>query len=77
MKINSTYSLSLQKQFENKGLDSEINQALCELKIGNMLHKANIMKQKGYSTKEIVIFCSYTTFYKKNSLLLLDDWLDN
>ena len=64
MKINSTYSLSLQKQFENKGLDSEINQALCELKIGNLLHRANIMKQKGYSTKELFFFVLILPFIK-------------
>ena len=65
MKINSTYSLSLQKQFKNQGLDSEINQALCELKIGNMLHRANIMKQKGYSTKELLFFILILPFIKR------------
>ncbi len=45
MNTNSTYSLSLQRQFKNKGLDSDINQALSELKFGSMLRRSNIMKQ--------------------------------
>ena len=51
MNTNSTYSLSLQRQFKNKGLDSDINQALSELKFGSMLRRSNIMKQKGYGTQ--------------------------
>ena len=37
MKTNGIYPLSLQKQFQNKGLDSDINQALMELKFSGLL----------------------------------------
>ena len=65
MNTNSTYSLSLQRQFKNKGLDSDINQALSELKFGSMLRRSNIMKQKGYGTQALMFFILLLPFIKR------------
>lgn len=65
MKTNNTYSLSLQRQFQNKGMDSDINQALRELKVGSMLRKSNIIKQKGYCTQTLLFFIILLPFIKR------------
>jgi len=65
MKTNNTYSLSLQKQFENKGVDSDINHALTELKFTGMLRKSNIIKQKGYKTQTLMFFIILLPFIKR------------
>lgn len=65
MKTNNTYSLSLQKQFENKGIDSDINHALNELKFSGMLRKSNIIKQKGYGTQTLMFFIILLPFIKR------------
>jgi hypothetical protein len=65
MKTNNTYSLSLQRQFQSKGLDSDINQALRELKVGSMLRKSNIIKQKGYCTQTLLFFIILLPFIKR------------
>lgn len=65
MDTNSTYSLSLQRQFKNKGLDSDINQALSELKFGSILRRSNIMKHKGYGTQALMFFILLLPFIKR------------
>jgi len=65
MKTNNTYSLSLQRQFQNKGVDSDINQALKELKLGSMLRKSNIIKKKGYCTQALIFFIILLPFIKR------------
>ena len=65
MNTNSTYSLSLQKQFQNNGLDSDINQALMELKVSNLLRRSNIVKQKGYCTSTLLFFIILIPFIKR------------
>ena len=42
MNTNSAYSLSLQRQFKNKRLNSDINQALNELKFRSILCRPNL-----------------------------------
>lgn len=64
MKTNNTYSLSLQRHFQNKSVDTDINQALMELKIGSMLKKSNIIKQKGYCTRTLLFFIILLPFIK-------------
>ncbi len=59
MDTNNTYSLSLQRQFKNKGLDSDINQTLNELRFGSMLRRSNIMKKKGYGTPTLMFFIHF------------------
>ena len=65
MNTNSIYSLSLQKQFQNKGLDSDINQALMELKVSSLLRRSNIVKQKGYCTSTLLFFIILIPFIKR------------
>ncbi|MBF0228184.1 MAG: hypothetical protein HQK63_01100 [Desulfamplus sp.] len=65
MKNNNIYSLSLQRQFENIGLDSDINQALQELKLSSMLRQSKILKQKGYSTSTLMYFMILLPFIKR------------
>ncbi|MBF0302045.1 MAG: hypothetical protein HQK73_03315 [Desulfamplus sp.] len=71
---NNTYLLSLQKQFENIGLDSDINQALRELKLSSMLRQSKILKQKGYSTYLLIYFMILLTFIKRT---LCSFWTTN
>ena len=66
MKTNNTYSLSLQKQFQNRGMDSDINQSLKELKFGSMLNKSKIIKQKGYCTQTLLFFIILLPFIKRS-----------
>ncbi len=77
MKTNNTYSLSLQKQFQNKGIDSDINQALSELKITSMLRKANIIKQKGFATQTLMFFIILLPFIKRTLCSFwTTDWIN-
>jgi len=66
MKSNNTYSLSLQKQYQNKGIDTDINHALNELKLGSLLKKSNIIKQKGYCTQTLMFFIILLPFIKRS-----------
>lgn len=76
MKTNNTYSLSLQRQFQNKGIDSDINHALKELKIKSMLRKSNIIKQKGYCTQTLLFFVILLPFIKRTLCSFWSrDWL--
>jgi len=65
MRNNNTYPLSLQRQFKNTGLDSDINQALQELKLSSMLRQSKILKQKGYSTSTLMYFMILLPFIKR------------
>ena len=77
MGTNSTYSLSLQKQFQNKGLDSDINQALMELRLSSLLRRSNIVKQKGYCTTTLLFFIILLPFIKKNLCSFwTTDWIN-
>ncbi|MGV8075263.1 MAG: transposase [Syntrophobacteraceae bacterium] len=52
MKKNIAFSLSVQKEIENRRLniESEINKSMNELGIRTLLHRSGIQKEKGYST---------------------------
>jgi hypothetical protein len=65
MNLNSTFSLSLQKQIhkENISIDSEINRAFNELNFRSILRQSGIIKKRGYAT--------ITPFLKKK---LTDFW---
>lgn len=65
MRNNNTYPLSLQRQFKKTGLDSDINQALQELKLSSMLRQSKILKQKGYSTSTLMYFMILLPFIKR------------
>jgi hypothetical protein len=67
MKNNKAFSLSLQKELEKRNLsmDSEIHQALKELKIKSLLHPTGITKQKGYSAITLLYLLILIPFFQK------------
>lgn len=76
MSYNKPLSLSLQKEIEksNLSLDSEINRAFKTLKIGSLLNRSNIMKQKGYATTTLLYLLLLLPFIMKRLTFL---WMDN
>ena len=67
MNNNTTFSLSLQKQIEERklNLDSEIDTAFNALGIKTLLHRCNIMKRKGYETFTLLYLFILLPFLKK------------
>jgi len=67
MNNNTSFSLSLQKKLSerNLGLDSEVNKAFNEFKIKSMLHRCNMLKQKGYATATLLYLLILLPFLKK------------
>lgn len=67
MHTNNTFSLSLQKQINQKHFlfDSEINRAFNELNFRSLLHRSGIAKTKGYSTISLIFFIVLLPFLKK------------
>jgi len=67
MAINNTFSLSLQKQINQKHIlfDSEINRAFNELNFRSLLHRSGIAKTKGYSTISLIFFIVLLPFLKR------------
>ena len=67
MNNNTTFSLSLQKQIEQKklNLDSEIDASFRALGIKTMLQRSNIKKEKGYNTAFILYCFILLPFLKK------------
>ncbi|WP_435547985.1 transposase [Desulfobacterium sp. N47] len=67
MKNNITFSLSLQQEIHKHkhSMDSEINKAVKELNIKSILHRSNIMKQKGCSTANIIYLLVLLPFLKQ------------
>lgn len=68
MTVNSTFSLSLQKQIKQKQIlfDSEINRAFNELNFRSLLNRSGIMKQKGYSTVSLLLLIVLLPFLKRS-----------
>ena len=67
MSYHKTFSLSLQKKFVKRklGLDFEVNKAFNELKVKSLLHRSNIIKQKGYATASLLYMGILLPFLKK------------
>ncbi len=63
----TSFSLSLQKQFENNRVffDSEIDNAFNELNLRSLLSRSSIVKQKGYSTVSILLLIVLLPFLKR------------
>ena len=73
MKLNNTFSLSLQKQISKQkiAIDSEINKAFKELKLGSLLNRSGIRKAKGYKTITLLFLIVLLPFLKRT---LTDIW---
>ncbi len=73
MKLNNTFSLSLQKQISNKNvvIDSEINSAFKELKFRSLLNRSGIRKIRGYKTITLLFLIVLLPFLKRT---LTDIW---
>ena len=73
MKLNNTFSLSLQKQISKQKvvIDSEINNAFKELKFRSILNRSGIRKAKGYKTITLLFLVVLLPFIKRK---LTDIW---
>lgn len=73
MNSNSTFSLSLQKQYQKQtvSIDSEINQAFQELNVKSLLKRSGILKKRGYATVTLLFLTVLLPFLKKK---LTDFW---
>lgn len=73
MKLNNTFSLSLQKQIlsQNVVIDSEINSAFKELKLRSLLNRSGIRKVRGYKTITLLFLIVLLPFLKRT---LTDLW---
>jgi IS4 transposase len=62
-----SFSLSLQKEMERRKLsmDSEIDQAMREVKMKSMLHHSGIMKKRGYATFSLLYLVILLPFIQK------------
>lgn len=67
MPLNNTFSLSMQKQINQKPIvfDSEINRAFTELNFKTMLNQSGIRKLKGYETVSILFMMVLLPFIKQ------------
>lgn len=67
MKQYKLFSLSLQKEMERRNLsmDSEIDQAMQELKIKSILRHSGIVKKRGYSTLTLMYLIILLPFLKQ------------
>jgi hypothetical protein len=73
MKSINTFSLSLQKQFQNQNvsIDTEINRAFQELKFRSLLKRSGITKNKGYAAISLMFLFVLLPFLKRK---LTDFW---
>ncbi len=64
----NTFSLSLQKQFENERIidDCELNQTFTELKFGSLVRRSNIVKKRGRDTLTLLFAFVLLPFLKRS-----------
>jgi IS4 transposase len=64
----NTFSLSLQKQFENKRIidDCELNQTFTDLKFGSLVRRSNIVKKRGRDTLTLLFAFVLLPFLKRS-----------
>jgi hypothetical protein len=64
----NTFSLSLQKQFENERIidDYELNQTFTDLKFGSLVRRSNIVKKRGRDTLTLLFAFVLLPFLKRS-----------
>lgn len=67
MNPNKSFSLSLQKQIQNRkiSLDTELNRSFDELKLRSLLKQGGIIKKKGFSTVSLLFMIVLLPFIKR------------